>query len=254
MHGDPIQGVDPTGLASLNGTIAAIGIAINSIAMSATSSAYALTSVYGAAGFVMLHDELIALFSAGRSIVTGRDESGDQLTLAGYMFAFGLLAVSFVPGDFADDALRHIAAYRASKNLRTVYQSTRDPKADRKANGVVAVLRIDGDDYVAHNKWVSDAGLNAATVKQELTDLGVTYNAITPFHAEGGVLYQALKDGKKAKSAELFVDATFCSPCGEGRGLRGFAEALGLDELTINIRLTNGHIIQGLYDLSPVGK
>jgi hypothetical protein len=80
---------------------------------------------------------------------------------------------------------------------------------------------------------------------------GVTPNAISPTHAEGGVLYQALKSGRNfaGKKAEIFVDAMFCDPCGKNNGLSQYLNALGLDELIVNIRLANGHVVQGLYNI-----
>lgn len=237
---------DPTGLFSVKIAMATISVYSSQIAMTVGASAFALTSVYGAAGYVMLHDEIVGLFSAVHSIATGRGEDGEQLTMAGYMFAFALLAVTVVPGDFADDALRQISAFRAAKNLPTQHTG------NRAADGVVAVLRIDGDDYIAHNKWMSDEGTNLVDVIDELHTMGVSPNAITPGHAEGGVLMQALRDGKVASTAELFVDATFCGACGESRGLLAFAKALGLEELVVHVRLSNGHVVRGNYNLAPV--
>ena len=154
VHGDPINGVDPSGRLNVSITLATISVYSSQIAMTVGAGAYVLTSTYGAAGWVMLHDELIGLFSAVHSIGTGRGEDGEQLTMAGYMFAFALLAITVVPGDFADDALRQISAFRAARNLPTQHTG------NRAADGVVAVLRIDGDDYIAHNKWMSDEGTN----------------------------------------------------------------------------------------------
>jgi hypothetical protein len=91
----------------------------------------------------------------------------------------------------------------------------------RKADSVVALLRIDGHEFIEQNGWIRKAGMTMQSVLDFLGSKGVTPNAISPTHAEGGVLYQALKSGRNfaGKKAEIFVDAMFCDPCGKNNGL-----------------------------------
>lgn len=79
----------------------------------------------------------------------------------------------------------------------------------------------------------------------------VDINFTTYKHAEGGALIQSLERGERADFAVLFVDATFCKAgCGYPFfGLRPYLKNLGVRELVVFVRLSNGHVVMGHYDV-----
>ena len=160
--------------------------------------------------------------------------------------AFGL-AIEALPGE-TEEVFQEILKYRKRIGFPTTYSGT------RAIDQTVAALKVNGKTFFGQSGWISATGEKLKDVKNFLKGRGVHSNSQTPTHAEGHVFYQALKNGiKNARSAELFVDATFCQACGQLKGLRTFAEGLGVDELIVNVRLANGHVVQGLYDLTKPG-
>jgi hypothetical protein len=129
-----------------------------------------------------------------------------------------------------------------------------DYTGDRTKDGVVALFNAEGfaDDFISSNGWIrKELGRGKLSfIKEKLKSFGLRANGNTLTHAEGGSLLRAVESGVKAKKGTLYVDASFCDSCGGSFwGLRTYAEKIGLEELTVYIRLSNGHIVSGLYNL-----
>jgi hypothetical protein len=193
---------------------------------------------------IMIWEAAVGFYTDLSAVATGRDpEDGDPLTVQGYLCYSSMLFLDVLP-DGVGQAFKKIVDFRKTIGFSTTYTGV------RSVDKVVALLQIDGHTFEGYNGWIGRTGVTLSSVMSDLASWGCKPNRATPTHAEGHVFYEALKAGiTNAKTAVLYVDSTFCKSCGQNKGLRAFAKALGIEELTVYIRLPNGHVVEGLYDL-----
>jgi len=107
---------------------------------------------------------------------------------------------------------------------------------NRKVDGVLARLDINGNSYYGINSWAeSDEVSRAAYEAAEL----FTKSGKVPFgpftnHAEGDVFLQAFKAGEKGGTGILYVDSEVCGFC--TKNLDSMRHALGLDKLEVFVK------------------
>jgi RHS repeat-associated protein len=248
-HGDPISHADPTG--NFDGLIGLIGNMSARVQIAATdfaiSSQILFYSSGPAIGTYLLWNSITDTLTGIKALSTGRDGDGQTLTAGGWLLALLAVSMELMPGE-TEDVFKSLVNYRGLIGFPTMYSGF------RKVDGTVAMLRMDGKDYYGASGWIGRTQRSLLDIKDWLIEKGVRSNAITPTHAEGHVFAEALLEtgSSVSKKAELFIDQTFCKPCGLNRGLLSYCQALGIEELVVNIRLADGSVLQGLYDLSKV--
>lgn len=247
VHGDPVNHVDPTGM-FLSISFAGLAGRASMYAANAAASTQAMWLALGpAVATMVLHDTTIGSFNTLKALATGEDEYGEPLTGWGYLWYGSMAILDFLPGKVAD-AFEKLVDYRRTIGFPTSYTG------QRTVDGVTALLRIDGQEFLGHNGWIRRTGRTLEGVLADLRGRGVRPNRRTPTHAEGQVFYDAVISGARARSAELFIDGPFCDACGQNRGLRAYAEGLGVEELIVYMRLPDGRTLRGSYNLTPVSE
>jgi len=105
VHGDPVQGVDPTGLLlgsfSFGGFLGNIGARLQLSATNAAMSTSALSYALGPAlASVFFYQQTLDMLANAYAVGTGREPStGQKLSGFGYIFYSGVLILDILPGD-----------------------------------------------------------------------------------------------------------------------------------------------------------
>jgi len=137
--------------------------------------------------------------------------------------------------------------FRTLENFRKGHPSLPDVvTGSRKADGVAAMIETDAGATFGASGWIGRSDKSYTDVLRRMKERGMKPNAQSPTHAEGEAAFHLMENNMTPGGmARVFVDAPFCTTCGQSRGVENMLRGLGFDSAEAYIRLGNGHIVHG---------